>query len=183
MIDRLDRDPEAPPSDALAEAVVLRALLYRPALISRYDPTLLLVFPEHRIVLACMKRADRITHTKTWGTFYIEWMAECEKARPGQGMQLVRLLDYVDEDLSRWQWREARATGKPFAGLAPHHHPFEWWFQRLRDCAEARRLISVAQSMASSAWRGDLVQARALAQKAAVARSETGPAVWERESL
>lgn len=172
MIDRLERDPEAPPSDALAEAVVLRELLFRPHLIERYDPALLLVFPEHRIVLACMRKAYRGTHAASPGTFYVAWMAECERARPGQGLRLVRLLDFVDDDLTRWQWREAKATatGKPFAGLAPHAHPFEWWFQRLRDCAEARRLISVAQRMAESAWRGDVTQARAIAQKAAVAR-------------
>lgn len=168
MIDRLERDPEAPPSDALAEAIVLTYLLWHPAEIERYDPSLLLVFPEHRVMLACMKRALRVTRGETWGRFFIAWRKLCEEHRPG----LSRCLDYVDDDLTRWQWREARRTGKPFAGLAPHHHPFEWWLQRLKDCAEARRLISVAQGMATAAWRGDVAQARAIAQKAGVERSE-----------
>lgn len=157
MIDRLERDPEAPPSDALAEAIVLRGLLYKPAEIARYDPSLLLVFPEHRMVLSCMRRAYARTHGTTWGRFYVEWVDECNRVRPG----LTRLLDYVPEDVSRLH-----------NGVPHPEQDFEWWWQRLRDCAEARRLIGVAQSMAEKAWRVDVAGAQQAAQSALPRRAK-----------
>lgn len=166
MRDRLERDSSIPPQDALAEAVVLRALLLQPSSIVEYDPTLLLVYPEHRVVLTCMKSVYRLRGS-SWGQFYAEWVYACEHLKPG----LSRVLDGVPEDTSRLH------------NAVPHpEQDFLYWWARLKQVAEARRLVSVAQSMADLAWKGDVEGAQAVA-RVALPRATAEVSVWEREAL
>jgi hypothetical protein len=164
LMDRLARDWTAPPSDALAEAVVLHGLLYAPAQIARWDVLPLLVFPEHRLLLHALKEAYAATRGQSWGHFYIRWMDECEHVAPGRGRALEKLLEGVGEDHSEWQYRQARAA--PFNGILAHEHDWIWWLERLKACAEARRLVSVAQAMAERAWSVDVQGAQRVALQA-----------------
>lgn len=162
--DRLERDWTAPPYDALAEAIVLRGLLLRPESIVDYDPALLLVFPEHRLILDCMKRAHAVTIGQSWGHFYIAWMDECEVAKPGHVRALVRVLDGVSDDESRWIWRDSERSRSQGMGMADSHHDFQWWWQRLRDVAESRRILSSLSTAEDAAWKGDIDGARKAVQ-------------------
>jgi hypothetical protein len=162
-MDRLARDWTAPPSDALAEAVVLHGLLYAPAQIARWDVLPLLVFPEHRLLLHALKAAYAATRGQSWGHFYIRWMEECERVAPGQGRALEKLLEGVGEDHSEWQYRQSCAA--PFNGILAHEHDWAWWYERLKQVAEARRLLSVTQEMTTALWRVDMAAARRAASR------------------
>jgi hypothetical protein len=164
VIDRLARDIEAPPQDALAEAIVLRDLLDYPELIGQYDLAPLLVYPEHRQLWAAMARVHMRTPNLSMGEFYVAFLRELHASHPRQWRALSALMDdvYIDED----RWRQQQYENDPSRGtadfdMARHHHRFAWWYQRLEDCAEARRGIAAAQEMAERYWRLDIAGARA----------------------
>jgi hypothetical protein len=166
VIDRLARDIEAPPQDALAEAIVLRDLLDYPELIGQYDLAPLLVYPEHRQLWAAMARVHMRTPNLSMGEFYVAFLRELHASHPRQWRALSALMDdvYIDED----RWRQQQYENDPSRGTADfdmgrHHHDLAWWFQRLEDCAEARGLISAAQQIAERAWSVDLEGARRVA--------------------
>lgn len=152
-----DRASDTPPCDSLAEAIVLHGLLYRPYNLARYDVRPLLVFPEHRVCLAAMVRAYAITgEDAPWGRFYMRWMDELERLRPGCGHLLVTMLDTVADDESTWRWARYEETRDDEPSDSIHDHDWNWWLERLKRVAEARRLIQSAQDIVDRAWRGDV---------------------------
>jgi len=166
-----DRDPDIPPCDALAEAIVLLGALNEP---ERYldgvDLEPLLVFPEHRTLLRLMRWVRAQTVGQRWSAFYVRFWDTCERRQPG----LAKVLDY---DLLSGSWRhwiDRRLNideRPPSEILGPGHLlNYGWWLERLRRVAAARRLIEDAQHIAAAAWRGDVDGAYAAADRIRILR-------------
>lgn len=150
-----DRDPATPPCDSLAEAIVLEGILSHPERLV-HDVRPLLVFPEHRVCLDAMHRAYNAAPDAPWGRFYIRWLGELERAMPGHGAELETLLLDVGNEASRWRWTRYDEDRVAHVNASDYSHDWQWWLDRLKLIAEARRLIASAQEMAERAWRCDV---------------------------
>lgn len=176
-----DREPEVPPVDSLAEGVVLDWLLMvEPERIPSLDLDGLLVFKEHRQIWACMRQAwAQRQPDELWADFYLRWFNAAERTHRG----LADVVLPVEAARSEWEHRRGREDSDRggFRGLAVHSHGFEWWLERLRRVAAARRLLEDAQRMAERAWRGDVDGA--LAAAASATSHSAAPPVWQRDAL
>lgn len=149
-----DRDPETPPVDVLAEAIVLLGIVEQPQRLDAVDLAPLLVTPEHRLILQAIHAARIATVGQRWSDFYLRWFAECEQRLHG----LADVIDYrlVDKSWQRWmRTRHDRADLRPY-DPSGHISNYAWWLDRLRRVAAARYIIDRSQRAAERAWRGDV---------------------------
>lgn len=167
MADRLgleNRDPETPPRDALAEAIVLSYVLYHcPAKVVECDLLPLLNFPEHQQLFRVMQRVYRADETHE--QFYLRWLNEAERTQKG----LSDVLSGVGESWSRWQAHRLEHDTRGYESVSTMD--WDWWLARLQQVATARRLIEDAQRMAECAWRGDVDGALEVVGRATQERS------------
>jgi hypothetical protein len=150
--DRVIRDQSAPPSDSLAEAVVLHAMLIKPERVGEHDLAPLLVLPEHRLCWRAMTMARMRVSTRDPASFAIHWLAALRELEPALWEPYARLVLCVEDDLSRRGWMEYdQADGE--RRRFDYTHDFGWWLARLERIAEARRGIEAAQQIAARYWQ------------------------------
>lgn len=164
------RQYDQPPTDCLAEASALAAVLDDPQLMHTLDLGPLLVgFPEHRICWQAMVRVhmrggwlrplppaehrderegEIYAHLWEGLCFFWAWrrdLCQHECSRPPQQPQHEFWVPGRCRARSLWHSLELahNSSGKPL----------DQWLDRLRGCVDARRMISAAQEIAERAWR------------------------------
>lgn len=169
-----ERDPATPPSDSLAEAIVVNHVLLNHELIESVDLGPLLNFPEYRWCWQAMVRVHMRSPEASFGKFYLAWVDELESVQPGQSWPLIELLDIANAESDR-AWRDYRADRAryPDAPLlqSEYQHGFRWWLARLKRIAQARLMIHNAQEQAERAWRLDVDGAIAAASRTVALRA------------
>jgi replicative DNA helicase len=147
----IHRAPDAPPVDSAAEAALLNMLLLHPDMVGSVDLGPLLWCPEHKAVWRAMAHV----HMRAPGRNLAEWWIAIRRelhADACRGESLV--THYVATD-GGWQWRCAgwRYWNVLNEAELPSRYDYQPYARRLEQCAEARRIISAAQEIASRAWR------------------------------
>lgn len=154
------RSRDAPPCDALAEALVLSRLITDPTLIDRYDIDPLLVFPEYRWCWQALRGVRSRYRGTDWDQFFRLWIEELDIVRPGKAWNLWFLIQHAIASEQARAWQLAGAG-------TPVYHGIDWWVARLQHVAESRQLISAAQQIAERGWVEDVDGATRIAAKAA----------------
>lgn len=165
------RLPDQPPADSLAESMVLNAILLNPSLLGTIDVGSDLVFPEHRDCWQAMLRVHQRIPNLEAGPFLAEWLHELATEDKTALVDVLDLAWYELGGRPRFREQEEDPDWIAFAHgrrrTIPPYRPLSYWLDRVRACAEARRLISAAQEMAERAWKVDTDGAAAVATQVA----------------
>jgi hypothetical protein len=155
--------------------MLLNFVLLDPSLLNTLDVGADLVFPEHRDCWQTMCRVHMRTPGLEAGAFFIEWLMELEAHGKARLVDVLDLTWYEIDGRPRWREQEEDADWQAFTRrhrrTIPPHRSVGYWLERVRACAEARRLIQAAQTMAERAWRLDLDGATKAAERAVVQRT------------
>jgi hypothetical protein len=149
------RSPDAPPCDALAEAMALDHLTF--CCYERFDTVdlePLLVFPEHVWLWRTATRVKARMTDPRGAAFFLEYLAEIRRTHT-RAEAVVNLVLYARERATERGFDDYAQVADDDPRLAPHlrAHDLDYWLARLERIAEARRGIRAAQEIAERYWR------------------------------
>jgi len=148
-----EREPTAPPCDALAEMLVLQKLWVDPPLIDTVELADLFVKPQHARLWHTFARA-RAAQRETGAAFVALVLDDLKQRQPDDYWILLDpVLDWHLEAQRAWEEVELYPHHEPGRLMfSEYFHDFDWWLARLVRIREARDIISAASEVAERAW-------------------------------
>lgn len=138
----------------LAEAIVLWHMLHRPTLVDSYPEVGTLLWkPEHKSIW----EAYRSVPERRLGYFEQAVYRHIREQWPDHAERILSHLDYVVEDWLAWQWQRYEVASQRGEWRFPHEFQrgFDWWFRRLQQCADGRRMVGLAWQQIDAICRVD----------------------------